>query len=105
MSDEQPIKFTTPYGKDKVELKPYANGYDQELINTAVYDDPPADSPEAELTPSQRANRKSIEVFVLSINGSTEGVVGKVLAMRSPDYKAVIQKINSLEDPITPKKK
>lgn len=89
----EPVK--NPVLKTKnhtIVFKPYANGYDQEAIDTIILEK----RSEGELTYTQVANRESIRRLVISVDGETEDVVKKILEMKKPEYVAVIDKINEL---------
>lgn len=95
------VKFTTPAENHTVELKGKITGFDQELID-AEHNKP---NGESGLPGEQRANRKAIELLVVSVDGSTEGIVDKVLGMGLNDYKYVISQLNHLSDPKEDQKK
>ena len=99
----QPITIKTPLDKHTVELKSIVTGFDQEAIDSAFYSEP--SEAEKNLPPVQRANRRSLEVLVLSVNGSTENILEAVLGMQLKDYQYVVAKINEISDPISDKKK
>ena len=100
-----PVEFTTPIEKHKLLLKPYATGFDQEAIDKAMFDSPFVDTNDPDyLPPTNRANRKSFEIMVISVDGKTENVADLVLAMNRNDTQSVIEKINEIVSPISEKK-
>lgn len=51
---------------------------------------------------ANKAQDKTIEMMIVSVDGEKEKVLDKVLDLRSEDFEAIINTLNSLE---TPKKK
>lgn len=108
MNKERPtIEIKTPHGHVVV-LKEYATGRESnELQNiylssakiSVVGNTPKIDGfdPKAE----EQVIHKMIGLLVVSVDGSTDGVVDAVLDMRVDDYNAVVEKLNE----VTGKKK
>lgn len=103
MAETPTTTITTPFGNHKVELKTFVSGYDKEEIDDAFYN---AFTEEDEkLTPTKRANRKSFERIVVSIDGNKDNIVTKILEMEANDYEAVVKKINEISEGPPAKKK
>lgn len=93
---------TTPIGKHKVEIKSVVTGLDQEIIDREYYIQPEGKDV---LPAPQRANRKSLEILVLSVDGKTENTPDACLAMDLRDYNFVIKQTDALtKPPLDPKK-
>lgn len=101
------IELKTPHGHVVV-LKEYATGREKNALQntylehtkiSVVGNQPKIDefSPKAE----EATINKMLEMFVVSVDGVTEGVVDLVLDLRVEDYDAVVEGLNE----ITGKKK
>jgi len=50
-----------------------------------------------------RANDKSIELLIYSIDGKKEGILDMILDMRSEDYDFIVKELNKIQNPIKKK--
>lgn len=97
------VAITTPIKKHKVVLKASTNGFDQEEIEDAYLN--AYTEEERSLTPTKRANRKTVERLVVSVDGKEENLVETVMSMQSRDYAFVIEKINEISSGVNDRKK
>ena len=103
MSQERPTtEIKTPSGFAVV-LKTYATGRESNLIQnvylasakvSVVGNVPKIDG--FDPTAEEKAIAKMIELLVVSVNGSNDGVVDQVLDMPMQDYDVVVAKLNEL---------
>lgn len=98
MPDATTIKIITPVAKRVVEIKGLVTGFDQEAIDNEYYT-------ESDIPAQQRANRKSFEVLVVSVDDSKEDIVNTIMGMDLRDYRFVISKLNDLTLPLDDSKK
>jgi len=99
------ITVETPFGKNKIELKPWITGAEAEYINEPLMESlgvsPNMESKGAELSKIDMKkvavmNRRTIEKFVVSVDGNTEKVVDLVLGLHESDTDFVHEKIAEL---------
>jgi hypothetical protein len=95
--------FKTPIGGNKVEIKKWITGKDVREIRSVYLNStkigikgtsPDVQGITGELI--EKAENKTIEVVVVSIDGEKEGIVEKILALRSDDYNFVMEKIREV---------
>ena len=93
----------TPISKHKVELKLWITGRDRRAIDSIYYADldigMKGASPEIGGVKGNlfdKAQDKTLEVWVVSVDGSNEKIVDKVLDMNAEDFSFVITEINKI---------
>jgi hypothetical protein len=105
---EETIKTTTPVDKHEVVFKKWITGRDRRGIDSIYYGEIEVglnqNNPEVKGLKGSTFNKaqdKTIETLVVSVDGKKENVVDAVLDMRAEDFDFVINKMNE----ITSKKK
>ena len=108
MSDEQssPVsaretkEFVTPIDKIKLTLRTYLTGAESRLVENVYIDgsEVTAGQVSSKLTgPTfDKAQDKLIELIVVSVGESVGNSVEQVLAMKKPDYDAVLAECNAV---------
>jgi len=93
----------TPIGKHKVQLKSWITGRDRRELRSVYLEEAEFGVSEREpqikgLTGKivEKAEDKAIEVVVVSVDGSRENVVKRVLDMRDEDYEFVMRRIHQI---------
>jgi len=96
------ITIETPYGKNKVEIKPWITGAEAEYINeplmeamgiTPNIEKKGADFSNIDMKKISKMNHRTIESFVVSVDGVTERVLELVLGMHENDTDFIYEKI------------
>jgi hypothetical protein len=99
------IKITTPIDKIAVELKPYITGGENRQIQNIFMEMAKVNvetggvvntSLEGKSEIMNKAQDKTIELMVVSVDGSKEDIVKKVLDLKSVDFEFVIAEINKV---------
>lgn len=102
--EAQTNKITTPVNGHVVEIKEWITGRDVEHINGAFFEGTKV-KPVAggnvefgaiDLSKSTEVTHRSIQAWVVSVDGVRENVLEDVLNMRKEDYDAVLQAIEEL---------
>ncbi|KAA0004647.1 MAG: hypothetical protein FE038_02080 [Thermoplasmata archaeon] len=95
--------ITTPVGKQKIELLSWITGKEKrELRNVFLkrmnfkMSGAEAQTDQIDGSVIEEAENKAIEIVVVSIDGSKEKILEKVLSMRDKDYDFVITEINKV---------
>lgn len=104
MPDEQrPTKeFTTPVDSHVVVVKEYLTGRESREIENGYIDgakaiaDPNAPAPRLTGEIANQVQDKLFAMAVVSIDGSTEGIVDALLNMKSADYDFVVKLVNEV---------
>lgn len=106
MARHEPTKttITTPINAHTVELKDWITGRDVENINGAFFEGtkikPTAtgtvEFSNIDLSKTTEVTHKTIEAWVLSVDGVRDNILEDVLNMHRDDYQAVIQAIEEL---------
>lgn len=96
------ITIETPNGKNKIELKPWITGAEAEYINeplmeslgvTPNMDKKGADFNNIDMKKVAVMNHRTIEKFVVSVDGKKEKVTDLVLSLHEEDTDFVYAKI------------
>lgn len=99
------VTIETPYGKNKIELKPWITGAEAEYINeplmeslgvTPNVEKKGADFNNIDMKKVTVMNHRTIEKFVVSVDGVKEKVVDLVLSLHEEDTDFVYAKITEL---------
>lgn len=112
MSDVTTHEIVTPIGKVKVVLKDWITGKDSQAIDSAMFAgvgtsvDGKKLQPKLSDTMIADQENASLKSVVISVDGNEQNVVEAVLAMRSADYKFVLEAVDKVinEDGIDEKK-
>lgn len=105
------VEVTTPVGKEKVTLKAFITGGDKRAIQApflrAAKMRIGAESTAGEVSGDvvTESEDAAINAIVLEIDGSSENILQRVLAMRAEDYQFVIDEVNKITNPLTDEKK
>jgi len=97
----------TPFGKNVVELKEWITGKEYEEIQKPIKDIKvllEASNSNKGIVKSEinagEATRKSTEIaiktIVISIDGSKEGILGKIESMRKEDYLFILKEVDKV---------
>lgn len=97
------VSITTPIKKHKVVIKATVTGLDQEKIDSVFYTEPAEG--ETARPAQQRANRMSLDVLLVSIDGKTDNLADTAMAMDVRDYNFIVEKLNERTNPLPDKKK
>jgi hypothetical protein len=96
-------KITTPIGSNEIEIKDWITGREAEYIDDLMYEAlavkadmaGKADIGNIDLKKMiSETNHRKVETFVVSIDGSSEDVVNRVLDMHEEDTKFVLDHID-----------
>ncbi|MDD5068490.1 MAG: hypothetical protein PHN89_02740 [Candidatus Pacebacteria bacterium] len=113
MDENRPTKkIKTPIGTDgsghEVEIKEWIIGSEVEYIEEPLYDMVSGNAgiegkPEIKTGNVSRqiteSNHRAITTFVVSIDGSTENILERVLKMRQEDYVFILAEIEAITKP------
>lgn len=95
----------TPLEKHKVELKKSLTGRDRRAIQSVYYEDLDIEvnqqAPEMKGikgTVVNKAQDRTFETVVISIDGSKENIVDKILDMRDDDFDFIVKEINKITE-------
>ncbi len=105
-------EIVTPIGKVKVVLKDWITGKDSQAIDSAMFAgvgtsvDGKRLQPKLSDTMIADQENASIKSVVVSVDGKDDNIVEAILAMRSADYKFVLEAVDKVinEDGIDEKK-
>lgn len=93
----------TPVDKHKIEIKTWITGGDRRALRNVYLDvsriEMKGDEPEIKgLTGNivEQAENKAIEIAVVSIDGSKENILKRILDMHEDDYEIVMQNIEKI---------
>lgn len=113
MSKRETKTIETPIDKHKIEIKTYMNGREWreiqniyvEMANIQVGNDQNVNTEikgNAELM--TKAQDKTIEMLVISVNGKEENILDEILEMKKEDYDFILDELNKTTD-LSAKKK
>ena len=95
----------TPIGKHKVELKCWLTGRDRRAIQSVYYEgfdiSVNKENPEIKGIKGSLINKaqdKTFEIIVLSIDGKKENIVDRILDMNDKDFDFVVDEINKITE-------
>jgi hypothetical protein len=113
MSDRQTKEFTTPSGHAIV-LRTYLTGREAAEIKSIMLaslkmtmsdlESKKVDMGGLSGSVLVEQERKTLDSLIVSVDGSTENPVEKLLDLPSPDYDAVLKEIETIKNPTTPEK-
>jgi len=99
--NRETIKVITPIGKQEIELKAWLTGREKREITNLFLEK--AQIGETGLSGIKidseiinRAQDKAFETVVVSIDGKTEGILEKILDMRSEDFEFLVNEVNKI---------
>lgn len=102
--EAETTKFTTPVKEHVVEIKAWITGRDTEHINGAFFEGTKV-KPTAggavefgaiDLSKSTEVTHRSIEAWIVSVDGVKESVLEDVLSMHKDDYDSVLKAIEEM---------
>lgn len=99
---ERDLKIVqTPIGKNKVEIKSWLTGREKRLIQSVFTDDISFKGKEYEVSGKKisEAQDTTIVTAIVSIDGSKDKILERVLDMHSVDFDFIIAEINKITNP------
>lgn len=116
MTTENSSKPTTLFklksGNHEVELRDWLTGREKRLIKNALWGgknmtikDGKGESDPVPMEDMDASTDKTIELMVVSIDGSRENILDTVLDMHSNDYDELMDKIEEITKPVDKSKK
>jgi len=99
-------KFKTPVDKHEVEIYTYVTGGEKREVNNIFLSGAKFSLDEKEKLRAEdfdaslttKAQDKTIELLVVSINGNKENILKRVLEMKIDDFESIIDALNEITD-------
>ncbi len=109
--NRETTKFETPTGKQQIEIKTYITGKEKRDLTNIYLSGDISFSTESQnikgisATLVDKAQDLALQLIVVSIDGETEGLVQKILDMRSEDYDFIVKKVDEVQKGTSEEKK
>lgn len=106
------ITYKTKSGNHVVELKEYLTGREKRQVKNALWHgknmqikDGKGESDPVPMDDIDASTDKTIELMVVSLDGSKENVLDRVLDLPGNDYDEILEKIEEITGPVAAEKK